>query len=224
MITNNSLPNRYNYQLNDDLYEILEVDPDCEMEDIRNSYKKLSLKYHPDKNSGKPEMTEKFKKIRIAYEILSSYKKRKEYDEFLDSKFSNNIGNNFDLSDVFGGFYKNFDPFSSFSEHESIFDKLFDIQFNHMTIPNNRSSVYVQKTQRTTNDNGNRVYHHNVKTNFDGKINKYEYHKEIDRNGKIISEKGNKIPYDKINNNYENWLSNFNKQKLENNNNKIRLL
>ena len=93
-----------------------------------------------------------------------------------------------------------------------------------MTIPNNRSSVYVQKHKELQMIMVIEFIIIMLKLILMVKLTNMNTIKEIDRNGKIISEKGNKIPYDKINNNYENWLSNFNKQKLENNNNKIRLL
>jgi DnaJ family protein B protein 4 len=63
-------------------YEILEVPESASTEDIKKSYRKLSLKYHPDRNpiSMKEEMEEKFKKIGEAYEILGDEEKREEYD------------------------------------------------------------------------------------------------------------------------------------------------
>ena len=63
-------------------YEILEVPESASMEDIKKSYRKMSLKYHPDRNPAnmKEEMGEKFKKIGEAYEILGDEEKREEYD------------------------------------------------------------------------------------------------------------------------------------------------
>lgn len=61
------------------LYEILEVDKTASIDDIKKSYKKLALKYHPDKNHDN-DTSEKFKEISHAYEILSDEQKRKYYD------------------------------------------------------------------------------------------------------------------------------------------------
>jgi curved DNA-binding protein len=60
-----------------DLYSILELSKDCDSKDIVKSYRKLALKYHPDKKNGDIET---FKRISSAYEILSDENKRKQYD------------------------------------------------------------------------------------------------------------------------------------------------
>tara|TARA_Y100001958_G_C21179359_1_gene509551 strand:- start:887 stop:1342 length:456 start_codon:yes stop_codon:yes gene_type:complete len=60
-----------------DYYKILEVDRDCETDQIKKSYKKLALKYHPDKNNGDDT---KFKEISEAYEVLSDNNRRSQYD------------------------------------------------------------------------------------------------------------------------------------------------
>ena len=69
------------------LYQILEIEQNATVEIIRKSYKKLSLKYHPDKliktNLSEEEKTTQFIKIREAYEILSDSHKRKQYDREL---------------------------------------------------------------------------------------------------------------------------------------------
>jgi DnaJ-class molecular chaperone len=63
-------------------YKILEVQKNASIEDIKKSYRKLSLKYHPDKNQGDGEIaaTEKFKEITEAYEVLGDVEKRKAHD------------------------------------------------------------------------------------------------------------------------------------------------
>lgn len=68
-------------------YDILEVSENSTTEDIKKAYRKLSLKYHPDKNTGKPECVEKFHKISEAYEILRDSSKKQEYDMTRNNPF-----------------------------------------------------------------------------------------------------------------------------------------
>ncbi len=63
-----------------DLYKILGVDRNATPEEIKAAYKKLALRYHPDKNPGVPEANDLFQEINKAYQILSDSKRRKEYD------------------------------------------------------------------------------------------------------------------------------------------------
>ena len=64
-----------------DLYSILEVKENSTLNDIKKAYKKLALKYHPDKTNDKS--TSKFIEISNAYNILSDENKRKEYNNIL---------------------------------------------------------------------------------------------------------------------------------------------
>lgn len=64
-----------------DFYKILNVEKNVSMDGIKKSYKKLVLKYHPDKNND-PTAPDMFKKIQIAYETLSDKEKRLKYDAF----------------------------------------------------------------------------------------------------------------------------------------------
>jgi DnaJ family protein A protein 2 len=87
----------------DDYYQVLGVDKGVSIDDIRKNYKKLSLKYHPDRNMDKKEECERiFKRIGEAYEVLSDAKKRQIYDQ---------VGKNGLQQGGLGGF----DPFSMFS-------------------------------------------------------------------------------------------------------------
>lgn len=63
-----------------DYYKILEVNIDSTEEEIKKSYRNLSLKYHPDRNSGNNIYEDKFKEISESYSVLSNTNKRKEYD------------------------------------------------------------------------------------------------------------------------------------------------
>lgn len=63
-----------------DYYKILEISKDASDEDIKRAYRKLALKYHPDKNKS-PDAEDKFKEVAEAYEVLSDKKKRDIYDQ-----------------------------------------------------------------------------------------------------------------------------------------------
>lgn len=64
-------------------YEVLEVPRSAESVEIKKAYRRLALKYHPDRNNGSAEATERFKEIGAAYEVLSCPEKRSEYDRNL---------------------------------------------------------------------------------------------------------------------------------------------
>jgi len=94
-----------------DYYEVLGVDKSATADEIKKAYRKLAVKYHPDKNPGDKEAEEKFKEAAEAYSILSDADKKAKYDQFghagVDGAapdFSGGFGNLNDiLNDLFGG-------------------------------------------------------------------------------------------------------------------------
>ena len=68
--------------MNVDYYEILSVSRTASHTDIKKSYRKLAMKYHPDKNPGDKEAEDKFKSCTEAYEVLSDEKKKQIYDTY----------------------------------------------------------------------------------------------------------------------------------------------
>jgi len=67
----------------DNYYQTLELQQGAAPEEIKSNYRRLAMKWHPDRNSGSPEAEEKFKSISEAYSVLSDEGKRRDYDAFL---------------------------------------------------------------------------------------------------------------------------------------------
>lgn len=103
-----------------DYYEILEVTKNASAGDIKKAYRKIAMKYHPDRNPGDQTAEEKFKEAAEAYEILSNADKRAQYDRFGHSAFSQGRGGGFsggmNMDDIFSQFGDIFgeDVFGSF--------------------------------------------------------------------------------------------------------------
>ena len=86
-------------------YKILQIEKNCNNKDIKKSYRKLALQYHPDKNPNNKEAEEIFKKISEAYTVLSDNDKRKEYDNIsVQHPFIFNTQQNFNPINIFKHF------------------------------------------------------------------------------------------------------------------------
>lgn len=71
-----------------DYYEILGVSKTAEEREIKKAYKRLAMKYHPDRNQGDKEAEAKFKEIKEAYEVLTDSQKRAAYDQMVMLRLS----------------------------------------------------------------------------------------------------------------------------------------
>ena len=119
-------------------YEELGISKTSTLKEIKEAYYKMALKYHPDKNPGDLYSAEKFKNVNDAYNVLSDYTKRKEYDktinQYLIGEF--NMLQPMNFTSMFGDILNNFDDLES---------------YNRMSInPGYSKSVSIQ----TTNVNG----------------------------------------------------------------------
>ena len=104
-----------------DYYEVLGVSKTASSDEIKSQYRKLALKFHPDRNKSE-EAAEHFKEISEAYAVLSDGEKRKTYDQYghqgVDGRYS--------TEDIFGGAGANFsDIFGRSGGFDSIFESIF---------------------------------------------------------------------------------------------------
>lgn len=102
-----------------DYYEVLGVSKSADATEIKKAYRKLALKYHPDKNLGDKEAEEKFKEAAEAYDVLSNEEKRRRYDQFghagVGGAGQGGFGGGMSMDDIFSQFGDIFGSFGGFS-------------------------------------------------------------------------------------------------------------
>ena len=96
-----------------DYYDVLGVKKNSNADQIKSAYRKLAVKYHPDKNKGDKAAEEKFKEASEAYHVLSNSERKQNYDNFGHAAFENGAGgrsgfSNFDFSSSFSDIFEDF--------------------------------------------------------------------------------------------------------------------
>lgn len=103
-----------------DYYELLGVSRTADAEEVKKAYRKLALKYHPDRNGGSKEAEERFKEVTEAYEVLRDPEKRSVYDRYGEQGLKGSGGpsgyGHFDFADAIEVFMRDFGGFSGFED------------------------------------------------------------------------------------------------------------
>jgi molecular chaperone DnaJ len=125
-----------------DYYEVLGVSKNANLDEIKKSYRKLAMQYHPDRNPGNQAAEKKFKEATEAYEVLKDEQKKAAYDRFGHQAFQNNGAGHgaagggaqdfsgFDFSDIFSNFSDIFGDSSRNTKKRSSAIRGSDIRYN----------------------------------------------------------------------------------------------
>lgn len=150
-------------------YGILEVSENASIEEIKKSYRRLSMLYHPDKNKQNPDCVGKFQKINEAYEVLGDIDKKKEYDMKRNNPF-------FKMMNMNGG--NQASNAEAMSNIDQMFSNIFGMPFGFMPPPGGMQNV--------------RIFHNGVPVN----VNMSNFSQNLQKPVPII--KNIVIPIDKI--------------------------
>ena len=188
-----------------DYYKILNVSPEATEDQIRKSYKKLAIKWHPDKNpDNRKEAEEKFKQISEAYSVLGDKDKRREYDAYkngMNFDFDFDFGKNFNPFDMFKHAFGGKNPFEDIEKHfgmggfgdfgkfgfgdddddNDFFNNFSGEGSSIKTSTTTINGKTVTKTEKTTYENGKKKVEI-IEKSSDGHVKQY-----------FLDDKGNKI-------------------------------
>jgi molecular chaperone DnaJ len=119
-----------------DYYEVLGVGRDATEQEVKSAYRKMALKYHPDRNPNNPEAEDRFKEAAEAYSVLSDPQKRLTYDQYGHGGLAGTASQGFDPSafqdfaDIFGDFFGFGDLFGSGGRRKTQAQRGADLRFD----------------------------------------------------------------------------------------------
>jgi DnaJ-class molecular chaperone len=186
--------------MSDNFYEILEVQETSSIDEIKKSYRRLSMIYHPDKNKSSPDATAKFQKISEAYETLGDADKKKEYDAMRNNPFAKMMngqqGGKNPMEDLFANLFGGM-PFG----HMQSFGPGQGTPFGHMQSFGPGQNMFEQGSPFGANV---RIFHNGIPVNNQGFVQGLQKPTPIIKNLIISIDKiltGTTIPVD-----IERWL------------------
>lgn len=151
-----------------DYYKILKISKSANNREIKKAYKKLAMKYHPDRNPGNKSAENKFKTIKEAYEILINPEKRSAYDQYGHSAFDqgysnhsayNNFNNSADFSDIFGDVFGDIFGNKKQNKKKRGYDLQYNIELNlEEAVKGVNKKISIPSLQKCNSCNGNGSY------------------------------------------------------------------
>ena len=98
-----------------DYYELLNVQRNASESDLKSAFRKMAMRFHPDRNPDNPDAEKSFKEVNEAYDVLKDGQKRAAYDQFGHAGVEGNMGggfdSNFSFEDIFSNFFGDSSPF-----------------------------------------------------------------------------------------------------------------
>ena len=132
--------------MEDNYYQILGLNKNADDNEIKKAYKKLAIKYHPDKNPNNKDAEERFKTICEAYSVLSDKDKKEQYDKFGKQGINSNFSYNTEVNpnEIFNMFFRSY-PFNDFESMYLVINQIItEYNENRLDVISNGTKVLIK--------------------------------------------------------------------------------